>query len=187
MNKPGNGSSFFKFISSIFHKYGVSPILAGGYAVIIYGVRRATYDIDFLITAEDCNKIEPELIRSGFSVLNRQMSFLQLKSNKPGLRDIDFLIVDNSTMAKIAADSKKVTIGGGTFTAPSVKHLIAMKVHSISQNKERELTDFPDIYMLLKENDISPYTNDIVSIFNAYKGKGLYKRLIKLWGKDEKE
>jgi hypothetical protein len=111
--------SLFKFIASIFKKHDIHGVLVGGYALIANKVQRTTFDIDFMVTAVDCGKIEPDLIKSGYGVFNRQDAFVQFKSTVPGLRDIDFLIGDAHTVAKIISQGKTITIAGESFMIPS--------------------------------------------------------------------
>jgi hypothetical protein len=170
--------SIFKFLSGLFKKHGVRAILVGGYALIANKVQRTTFDIDFMITGIDCDNIEPDLANAGYSVSNRQDAFVQFKSTVAGLRDIDFLIGDARTVEKIIVQGKTVSIAGESFFIPSPLHLIEMKLHSIAGNKRRELKDFPDIVQLLTANAIDPAGAPIKELFEKYKLKGLYEKII---------
>lgn len=169
--------SLFSFISSLFSRHNVHAVLVGGYALIANKVQRTTFDVDFLITATDCDKIEPDLLSTGYSIFNRQDAFVQFKSDGAGLRDIDFLITDEHTLEKIIADSTTVAIAGASFFVPSVMHLIEMKLHSISGNKRRGLKDFPDIVQLLNANAIDPKGVAVRNLFKKYSLQSLYERL----------
>jgi hypothetical protein len=174
--------SIFKFLFSLFARYKVQCVLVGGYALIVNKVQRMTFDIDFIITADDFSKIEPEINKAGYSIFNRQESFVQFRSGKHGLRDIDFLISDKHTLEKLIAQGKKVSIAGESFIVPSPKHLITMKLHSIAGNSKRELKDFPDIVQLMTANTIDPTGNDIKEIFEKYNLMDIYKRVVEAVG-----
>ncbi len=174
--------SIFKFLSLLFSRHKVQSVLVGGYALIANKVQRMTFDIDFLVTASDFSRIEPDIIKAGYSVFNRQESFVQFKSGKHGLRDLDFLISDQQTVGKLIDSGKKIYIAGEPFVVPSIKHLIAMKLHSISGNKKRELKDFPDVVQLMTANGIDPEKKDIKKMFRKYNVMDLYERIIKVAG-----
>ena len=170
--------SIFKFLSSVFKKHDVQAVLVGGYALIANKVQRMTFDIDFMVTKESSIKIEQDIINAGYSELNRQEAFVQFKSGKVGLRDIDFLIGDMQTVETLIENGKKVLIAGEPFIVPSLEHLIAMKLHSIAGNKMKELKDFPDIVQIMNANDIDPHSEIIRNIFEKYKMTGFYQRVI---------
>ena len=161
--------SIFKILSSIFKKHNIQPVLVGGYALIANKVQRMTFDIDFLISEDDFSKIELEIIKIGFSIFHRQEAFVQFKSNKEGFIDIDFLISDANTIDIIASQGKKHVIDNVEFIVPSPMHLIAMKLHSMSFNKNRESKDLPDIIQLIKMNNININSKEIEDYFKKYK------------------
>jgi hypothetical protein len=170
--------SIFKFLSSLFARHKVQSVLVGGYALIVNKVQRMTFDVDFIMTAVDCSRIEPDIIKAGYSVFNRQESFIQFKSKKQGLRDIDFLISDGQTLERLITHGKKVKIAGEAFIVPSPEHLIAMKLHSIAGNRKRELKDFPDVIQLMIANTIDPAKADVKEMFRKYNVMDLYERVV---------
>ena len=182
--KDSNGiqGSIFEFLSTVFKKNSVQAVLVGGYALNVNNVQRMTFDIDFMITASDCSKIEQDFLKAGYSVFSRQDSFLQFRGEKPGLRDIDLLICDEHTLHQLITGGREVTIAKERFIVASVNHLIAMKLHAIAENQERELKDFPDIVELIAANNIDPAENNIKMMFQKYKLMNLYKKVIRREG-----
>jgi hypothetical protein len=176
--EPEIQGSVFKFLSSLFTRHKVQCVLVGGYALIVNKVQRMTFDVDFIVTAADCSRIEPDIIKAGYSVFNRQESFIQFKSEKLGLRDIDFLIGDRQTLEGLITQGKKVVIAGEPFIVPSPEHLIAMKLHSIAGNRKRELKDFPDVVQLMIANAIDPAKADVKEMFGKYNVMDLYERVV---------
>lgn len=171
--------SIFKIISALFKKHNIEPVLVGGYALIANKVQRMTFDIDFLVTELNYNKIEKDFFKLGYSIFHQQEAFIQLKSNKTNFRDIDFLISDQKTIDIIISQGSKQYISDEEFIVPSPKHLIEMKLHSMSYNKNREQKDLPDIIQLLIMNNIDPRESDIQKLFNKYKLPELYDKVIK--------
>jgi len=177
--------SIFTFLATLFKKHEIQSVLVGGYALIVNNVQRMTFDIDFMVTAKDCRKIEPDLIEAGYSILSRQEAFVQFKGEKIGLRDLDFLITDKETLEKIITQGKKTIIAGEEFYVPSPIHLIMMKVHFISGNRKREIKDLPDIVQLLEANAIDPLSKEIREIFDRFQEHDLYKRIVKMAAENE--
>ena len=180
---PEIEGSIFEFLFSLFDRHNIQSVLVGGYALNANKVQRMTFDIDFLITADDCAKIEPDLLKAGYSVFNRQDAFVQFKNERAGFRDLDFLIGDENTKEQLVAQGKRVTIAGKIFIVPSPQHLIAMKLHSMAGNRKRELKDFPDIVQLMKANAINPRDMDVVDMFKKYNLMNLYERILTDAGK----
>lgn len=174
--------SLFKFLASLFKKHGVHGVLVGGYALVANKVQRMTFDIDFMITENDCKTIELDLIEAGYSLFNRQEAFVQFKTDKLGLRDLDFLIGDRHTVEMLIAEGKTISIVGETFAVPSPKHLIAMKLHSIAGNQKRELKDFPDVVQLMLANGINPLDGAIRKMFEKNNQMDLYQRVVAATG-----
>jgi hypothetical protein len=156
----------------------MQAVLVGGYALIANKVQRLTFDIDFIVTEIDCSKIEQELIKAGYSIFNRQDAFLQFRSDKKGKRDIDFLISDQATLDILISQGKKYLIDGETFIVPSPTHLIAMKLHSIANNKKREFRDLPDIIQLILMNEIDPKDQALNQMFVKYDLMELYEKVL---------
>lgn len=136
MSETLRGRSVFVLLASIFKKHSVNPVLVGGYAFIASKVLRTTFDIDFMITAEDESKIEPDIISAGYAIRKRQGAFIQFRADKQGLRDLDVLVTDKDTLHKLIQNGRRVCIAGEMFVVPSPIHLIAMKLHAIANNPE---------------------------------------------------
>lgn len=178
--------SIFQTLNAIFKKHSVQPILVGGYAIIAYKIQRMTFDIDFLLTAGDFAKIESDIYTLGYSVFNRQNAFVQLKSEALGLRDLDFLLSDSKTANSLIQNGRTVIIAGESFIVPSPMHLVAMKLHSVVGNKDRELKDFPDIVQLLMVNEIDPTSENVKQLFAKYNAMEIYERVIKITNRTER-
>lgn len=175
-------SSIFNILYEIFNKHNVQVVLIGGYALIASKIHRMTFDVDFMITKEDSIKIKSDIINLGYSVINDESAFLQLKSKKMGLRDLDFILVDDYTIKAIIDDGKEVIIAGENFIIPCPIHIISMKLHAISQNKKRMNKDFLDIVELITLNNINPQEDSLKKLFEKFNVLNLYKRLLETIG-----
>jgi len=97
----------FHLISEISKNSGISCVLIGGFAVNYYKVTRQTADVDLLITKNDFEKIKDALKKEGFKEDYTQDIFTRLKGGGKYLMDIDFMFVNNDTLAKIIKNGKK--------------------------------------------------------------------------------
>ena len=61
-------------------KIGIKYLLAGGFAVLLYGFRRFTEDIDIIVTNDDLKKIHKELIGLGY---------VEIFKGSMGIRDVE--------------------------------------------------------------------------------------------------
>ncbi|OGJ86980.1 MAG: hypothetical protein A2268_07160 [Candidatus Raymondbacteria bacterium RifOxyA12_full_50_37] len=169
--------SIFTLLAAIFRKHEVKPVLIGGYAFIASKVIRSTFDIDFIVTGEDEAKLEPDIISTGYTIKKRQGVAVQFKAEKKGLRDLDFLITDADTFQKLVKNGRQVIIAGETFIIPSPDHLIAMKLHAIVNNPEREKKDLLDVIQLIESNSIDPKSSEIKKLFKKYGLEHLFKQI----------
>jgi len=158
--------SAFTLLAATFKNTGSIGVLIGGYAVNAHKVTRHTVDIDFLVTKETFNKIFPELELQGYSIVNEHEVFVQIAGM--GLRDIDFMFSDESTIRKIFDTGNRIRIAGEFFVTPNLENLIALKLHSIKWNPHRELVDMPDIVLLMQANGMDIDNPGIRSVFEKY-------------------
>ncbi len=177
MRKPIE-NSVFKFISSTFSKHNIPCVLVGGYALIANKVQRMTFDVDLIISEKDFNKLEIDVLKAGYEIFNKQKAFVQFRNDKEGFLDIDFLLTDSKTIEILIKDGHKTTIAGEIFVVPSPLHLVAMKLHSISNNKTRRAKDYNDIVQLIRMNNIDPRDKEIQTLFEKYKAGEIHKDLL---------
>jgi hypothetical protein len=171
--------SIFKLIAEIFNRNEVQVLLVGGYALNAYKVQRMTFDIDFITTAEGYTRIQNDLALAGYEVFHRSDAFVQLRGNQPGLRDLDFLLTNKQTISQLITDGTSTQIAGEKFNVPSPIHLIAMKLHSISSNSQREIKDSQDIIQLIKACNLDPESIIIKELFRKYNLMNLYEKNFK--------
>ena len=90
------------------------------------------------------------------------------------------MISDDKTIDILCKDGGEARFAGDKFIVPSPKHLIDMKLHSITNNKARKSKDFSDILQLVRLNDIDPKTSEMKILFEKYSalGQDLYTELL---------
>lgn len=178
-----NERSVFHLISDLTRKEGVPCILIGGFAVNHYRVTRQTADVDFLITKEDFDKISTSLEKTGYKQTLTQDTFAQLKSSRLSLLDIDFMFVDEGTLAKIIKEGEELKIAGQAFTVPSLNHLIALKLHSIKHNQKIRLSrDLPDIVNLIRINKVNVTDKKFKELCFKYGSEEIFNKILEALG-----
>lgn len=179
MNNTFKSGSIFNVLGSIFKKHNIQAILVGGYAVITYKVQRMTFDIDILLTTTDFEKVENDIVNLGYSYINKTDAFVQLKNSDLYFRDLDFILTDENTYQKICNEGMLVTIAQEKFIVPSIFHIIAMKLHAITFNPDREMKDLADIVQLIANNQLDPKEDKIKVLFLNYNANELYEKVLK--------
>ncbi|MEK7849472.1 MAG: nucleotidyl transferase AbiEii/AbiGii toxin family protein [Candidatus Omnitrophota bacterium] len=173
--------SIFDLLSDISNKTGISFVLIGGFAVNYYKCARQTLDVDFLITEKDFEKILPCLESAGYKTDYRQDVFVRLIFRKDDLlmMDIDFMFVDESTLARIGQDASKTRIAGCELRVPSLEHLIALKLHAARHNPKLRLSkDIPDIINLIRVNKIDVKTKKFKELCLKYGTEDIYNKIL---------
>lgn len=169
----------FHLILEACRETGVTCVLVGGFAVNYYKYTRQTADVDFLITREAFNKIQPFLNNAGYVEEYSQESFARLRSAKSYPMDIDFMFVARSTLADMEAEGKNISIAGQTMKIPSLDHLIALKLHSIKHNpRMREFKDMADIVQLVIANKIDVRSSGFEKLCLKYGTAELYRKIV---------
>ncbi len=171
--------SAFHLISALIQKERISCILIGGFAVNYYKVTRQTADVDFLITRKDFDRIFIYLEKAGYKMGLGQENFAQLKSSRIALMDIDFVFVDQETLAQILQESQKVKIAKQEFFVPSLDHLTALKLHSIKYNPKIRLSrDLPDIINLIRINKVNVQGEKFKTLCLKYGTEEIYAKIL---------
>ena len=152
--------------------------MIGGYAVNYHKVSRQTADTDFMVTKEDFERISTVLTKAGYRQEYLQDNFVQLKSTKTSLMDVDFMFVEKSTFDKIFKKAVSCKIGRWQFFIPSLDHLIALKLHSMRFNyKLRWTKDMPDIINLIRANKIDVSTDQFKELCLKFGTAELYQKI----------
>lgn len=177
MKEPFNPSEdihpVYQAVLGDFLKSDVSPVLIGGAAVVLYGSRRLTGDIDIAypdmagslgilyandfqvvykrasdpITKEEIfETVQTEEDAVEFLMENKRKAFKTIHV-KSGV-ELDVWLNLGISYQDILSDSRTMSLGGINIPVASVRHLIEMKRQAIKENPERDSTDGPDIEFL---------------------------------------
>lgn len=145
---------------------GVAYGVVGGYALIVYGVRRFTEDIDVLVTGEGLARLHKQLIGLGY---------IRVATGSRNLRDVETGVkIEFIVTGEFPGDGKPKPVA---FPAPeavverregikviNLKSLIELKLASGMTAKGR-LQDLADVQRLIQENGLNV---EFAEELNAY-------------------
>jgi len=145
---------------------GISYGLVGGYALIVYGVRRFTEDIDLLISGEGLAKLHEELIGRGY--VRVAQGSRNIRDAETGVQ-VEFVVTgefpgDGKPKPVVFPDPDTVTHNHEGIKVLSLAVLIELKLASGMTSKGR-LQDLADVQRLIGEHGL---TADFAKQINPY-------------------
>lgn len=127
---------------------GLKFLVIGGHAVSAHGFSRNTGDLDLAINGEDSSDWKEIILGFGYKLFNNHKSFLQFQPPQLGFWPIDLTLHNTETFQKLLETSVEKDFGDCVCHVPSIKHILAMKLHSIKNDPDRMLKDCSDIVEL---------------------------------------
>lgn len=178
--------NIFHLIFDVLQTGNVPALVVGGFAVNYHGVSRQTQDIDLLMTEENYEKVKSFFGKAGSREVIRNPLFVHLENKAVSPLDLDVIFVDPKTFDGINREAKTTQIGGRKFKVPSLRHLLALKLHAMKQNlKRRGFRDLTDVLDLAQKNQIDVQGKDFLELCRQYGGeeicKTLQELLLKKW------
>ena len=163
---------------------GVPFVLVGGFAVNFHNVTRNTDDVDFLMTEENFEKVWPFLNEAGYCNMKKQYLCARLRRDvEPQGRypDIDILFINPETFQMIQKDTQDMDLGEKKMKVVSLRHLMAMKLHSLKNNPSgREVPDMGDLLGLVQINRVDVHKPSFKEFCLKYANEEIYNRLVRL-------
>lgn len=163
-----------------FKEADVPILLIGGFAVNCYKKeKRVTMDIDFLTTEENFNKALPRFEKKGCRQVTGNNLFAKVRT--PGSPfDVDIVFVDRESFEDMLKEAREFEVMGRKFLTPSLKHLIALKLHAAKQDLEgRDYRDLGDILGLARENQIDVHTTQFRELCLKFGTEELHQMILK--------
>lgn len=173
--------TIFHLVSTEFEKAKIPFILIGGFAVNAYKVSRSTGDVDFLMALEDLPNALRIMEGNDYKKFDEGEFFVRLSpARRPGMI-VDFVLVDRITLDKMIREAKPVKLLGLRFIIPSVHHLIALKLHALKNNSNREYKDLIDIFDLIKANKINVHTEEFREMCLKFGTEAIYSKICEVY------
>ena len=144
----------FEYIVKEFKEEEINFAIIGGLALQSYGITRTTQDIDFLILAENKEKIKELMIKGGFNLLYESNDILNFVGNKPSLGRVDFLLAQRKYTFAMLKRAQEKDFLNGKLKAKFIKieDQIGLKIQSSSNDPSRYYQDMADVENLIKNN-----------------------------------
>jgi hypothetical protein len=124
------------------------PALIGGLALASHGVIRATRDVDFLVDADDADRLHDILLGLGYRCIHRSADAANYLRGEEGL---DMLYAHRPTARKLLSEANEHRTGFGRLRVIGAEGLIAFKLQAYVNDSTRT-RDLDDLRALLKAN-----------------------------------
>jgi hypothetical protein len=122
---------------------GVEHALIGGLALAMFGIHRATFDVDFLVNGGQKDSAAAALKQAGW--------LLQLETKEvlhfTGKGQVDLLLANRPLSLEMLATAQ---VGTGGLKCVSPEGLIGLKIQAYKNDREREFQDKADIKSLIR-------------------------------------
>ena len=161
---------FFERLAREAEDASLTFMVVGGHAVNAYGYQRTTIDVDLLIAESALGTWRTFWERRGYRCVHTTDAFCQFRTADETERfPVDLMVVSDETFGKLRSKEQRRAVGGCTLPVPSPLHLIALKLHALS-NKERarQGMDLPDIIGLIRGCGIDTQDVELQEILERY-------------------
>jgi len=158
-------------------------LVVGGHAVTAHGHARFTYDLDLLVRRSQRDAWVPKLEGLGYAVFREHATFVQMSPSGEGT-ELDLMLVSDETFAGLWAAACPILLAGVEAKMPSLKHLMALKLHVLKQGlARRTVKDLDDVIMLVLKNELDIRTDEWRSLFSRYGTAELYEKVLRATGR----
>ncbi len=125
--------------------------LIGGFALGLWGVPRATVDIDFLVNKEDVGKVNEIMTDLGYNLVYQSENVSQYVSPDKIFGEVDFLHAFRELSIGMLqrAEIKQLFDGALHLNVVKKEDLIGLKLQAIANDESRKAIDLPDIKSLI--------------------------------------
>lgn len=151
-----------------------SPALIGGLALAAHQVVRATQDVDFLVDADDADRLHGILLGLGYRCIHRSEDAANYLRGDEGL---DLLYAHRPVARRLLDEAEERRTAMGTLRVISVEGLIAFKLQGHVNDPSR-VRDMEDIRALLRANRESIDFDEVRRYFKLFDREGLLDELI---------
>jgi hypothetical protein len=162
-----------------FTRYKIRYALIGGFALGLWGVGRATVDLDFMVHRDDLDKIKQIMSELGYELHYGSENVSQFISPLKVFGEIDFLHAFRELSLEMLKNAveKGIFNNSATIKVLRPEDLIGLKLQGIKNDPSRAQSDLQDIKSLLSlHHDKLDYTL-IKKYFTYLKMEDLYQQI----------
>ncbi len=169
--------SIKSLITSLLRK-DLEVIVAGGLAVNAHGFARLTTDADLIVRKKDREKATNAMIDLAFTNKGSTDVSTRFGHKSYSVPFVDLLWTEEKTFDIFLSSTVSVA---DHFKILSLPHLIAMKIHALSQCHDRFAKDSEDIKFLLKHNSAQIEFRDYQALVNRFAPSDKNQQLLDLY------
>lgn len=149
------------------------PALIGGLALASHGVVRATRDVDFLVDADDADRLHAILLGLGYRCIHRSDDAANYLRGDEGL---DVLYAHRPTARRLLDEAHERQTGFGRLRVIGAEGLIAFKLQGYVNDPAR-VRDLDDLRALFKANAGALDMNEVRRYFALFDREDLLEAL----------
>jgi hypothetical protein len=165
-------------ISQAAQTHDISFLLTGGYAVILHGFPRNTFDLDLIVRRSDRDEWLNLLRHLGYVLFSEGSNFLQFNNLDEKRLPVDLMLVTDATFQNLFNEA--VTGPEKNTKAVSLLHLLALKCHAIKYTHVGRIEkDLDDVLRLIEIKQIDVNDAQIREIILRYGTPELYEKLLR--------
>lgn len=150
------------------------PALIGGLALAAHNVIRATQDVDFLVDADDADRLHGLLLGLGYQCIHRSADAANYVRDDEGL---DLLYAHRPIARRLLAQAGERVTTMGSLHVISAEGLIAFKLQGYVNDPARR-RDLEDIRALLRANRTALDMVEVREYFLLFEREALLDELI---------
>ena len=150
------------------------PALIGGLALAVHQVVRGTRDVDFLVDADDGDRLHEILLGLGYHCIHRSVDAANYVRGDEGL---DLLYAHRPEARRLLAAAGERDTGMGRLHVVGAEGLIAFKLQGYVNDPAR-LRDLDDIRALLRVNRASLDMGEVRRYFAIFEREPLLDELL---------
>ncbi|MDN5782083.1 MAG: nucleotidyltransferase family protein [Luteimonas sp.] len=157
-----------------FTQLRVPPALIGGLALAAHGVVRATRDVDFLVDADDAERLHELLLGLGYHSIHRSEDAANYLRGEEGL---DVLFAHRPIARQLLATADERDTPMGRLRVISAEGLVAFKLQGYINDPART-RDLDDIRALLRAHHQTLDREELRAYFRLFEREDLFDALI---------
>lgn len=174
-----------KKVLSAFQEQNIRYALIGGFALGLWGVPRATVDLDFLVAQEDMPNVHAIMNALGYSRQYHSVNVSQYVSDLRFWGEIDFLHAFRHASRGMLQRAVVKELIGRTIGVKVVlvEDLIGLKIQAMVNDPTRRSGDLADIEALLEIHHARLNWELLEEYFRLFEQNNLLQRLQEKYGR----
>jgi len=162
-----------------FAETNVQYALIGGYAVSLWGVPRATVDLDFLVRRDDMEKVRSIAESLGYRCIHSSENVTQFDGCSREMGELDFLHAFRPASLAMLERAELKSLFDGQQSVPVIlpEDLIGLKVQAMANSSSRAPVDKADIEGLMQIYGEKLNWQRIADYFALFNMDSLYAEL----------